>query len=99
MEFYVEWRPVGQGQRYACPGEPEEAFDQRMTRLYQWLEQRPESNICVLCHHGVIAWMLGDDVDFDNCQWRVLDFEDLQPRRLLTTTERQEETAANGKID
>jgi broad specificity phosphatase PhoE len=74
---YVEWRPVGQGQRYACPGEPRADFDARMMRLYQWLDQRPELNIAVVCHHGVIDWML--DMDFDNCQWRAVGFDQIRP--------------------
>eukprot|EP00527_Entomoneis_sp_CCMP2396_P002138 CAMPEP_0198144714 /NCGR_PEP_ID=MMETSP1443-20131203/18070_1 /TAXON_ID=186043 /ORGANISM="Entomoneis sp., Strain CCMP2396" /LENGTH=315 /DNA_ID=CAMNT_0043808165 /DNA_START=125 /DNA_END=1068 /DNA_ORIENTATION=+ len=70
--LYVEWRPTGQGQRYACPGEPESDFDARMTRLYTWLQERPEKCILVVCHHGVIDWML--DMDFDNCQWKKVPF-------------------------
>jgi broad specificity phosphatase PhoE len=75
---YVEWRPVGQGQCYACPGEPQADFDARMWRLYTWLEQRPELNIAVVCHHGVIDWML--DMNFDNCQWQVVDFDQIATR-------------------
>jgi broad specificity phosphatase PhoE len=77
---YVEWRPTGQGQRYACPGEPQVDFDARMLRLYQWLDQRPESKIALVCHHGVIEWML--DMDFDNCQWRIVDFDQIRPLRM-----------------
>jgi broad specificity phosphatase PhoE len=73
----VEWRPIGQGQRYACPGEPQADFDARMLRLYQWLDNRSESKIAVVCHHGVIEWML--DMDFDNCQWRAVDFDKIRP--------------------
>ena len=32
-ENYVEWRPNSLRQRYACPGEPDEFFEARMTRL------------------------------------------------------------------
>jgi broad specificity phosphatase PhoE len=77
---YAEWRPTGKGQRYACPGEPDHAFEERMLRLLKWLEDRPESKIAVVCHWGVIDWML--DVDFDNCQWREVSFDKIQPPSL-----------------
>lgn len=77
---YEEWRPTGKGQRYACPGEPEKDFSERMVRLYRKLEQRPESCIAVVCHWGVIDWML--DMDFDNCQWRKVSWKDLKPKAL-----------------
>jgi broad specificity phosphatase PhoE len=76
---HLEWRPVGQGQRYACPGEPEHAFNARMNRLYEWLRQRPERKVAVVCHWGVIKWMLG--TDFGNCQWREVGLDDLKPAR------------------
>lgn len=75
----VEWRPAGQGQCYACPGEPPHVFDARMESLYQWLKGRPESSIAVVCHWGVIDWFLDDD--FDNCQWRSVSLSDLESRR------------------
>jgi broad specificity phosphatase PhoE len=74
---YAEWRPTGKGQRYACPGEPDHAFEERMLRLHKWLEDRPESKIAVVCHWGVIDWMLG--IDFDNCQWREVSFDKILP--------------------
>jgi broad specificity phosphatase PhoE len=72
-----EWRPNGQGQKYACPGEPEAAFDARMEKLYEWILDRPERKIVVVCHWGVIKWMLG--TDFGNCQWREVAITDLKP--------------------
>mgnify|MGYP001803357961 CR=1 FL=1 len=77
---YTEWRPTGQGQRYACPGEPETDFAQRMQQLQEWLGARTESRIVVVCHHGVIDHLI--DMDFDNCQWREVPFS-----RLLSTSE------------
>lgn len=65
---YTEWRPVGKKQRYACPGEPIADFEARMQRLREWLHGRPEQKIVVVCHHGVIEFLI--DMDFDNCQWR-----------------------------
>lgn len=79
---YVEWRPVGQGQRWACPGEPEDHFNDRMTRLYQWLHHRPEQHVTVVCHWGVISWML--DMDFDNCQWKEVAWKNIRPKALQT---------------
>jgi broad specificity phosphatase PhoE len=78
---YTEWRPTGQRQSYACPSEPASAFDERMSRLYSWLEGRPERKIVVVCHHGVIDWML--DMDFVNCQWRQVAFAQIQPASLV----------------
>ena len=78
---YVEWRPSGQGQKYACPGEPQHCFDARMTRLYDWLLERPETYIVVVSHWGVIDWML--DMDFDNCQWKQVEWSKIRPKALV----------------
>mmetsp|Transcript_18380 Transcript_18380/g.25896 ORF Transcript_18380/g.25896 Transcript_18380/m.25896 type:complete len:347 (+) Transcript_18380:70-1110(+) len=75
-EKYREWRPNGRGQTYAYPGEPQDAFDSRMSSLYDWLAKREESCICLVCHWGVLEWLTGDD--FDNCEMRVLDFNELR---------------------
>lgn len=81
-ENYVEWRPSGEGQVYACLGEPEHRFEERMGRLVEWLESRPETTIAVVCHAGVILWFLGEVID--NCNLRVVDFDDLRnPKRLF----------------
>ena len=80
-ETYVEWRPSDQNQEYACPGEPDPQFDERMRRLYAWLQDRPETTIAVVCHWGVIDWML--DLDFGNCELRIVPFDEIQPIRLV----------------
>eukprot|EP00546_Thalassionema_frauenfeldii_P005755 CAMPEP_0178908860 /NCGR_PEP_ID=MMETSP0786-20121207/8158_1 /TAXON_ID=186022 /ORGANISM="Thalassionema frauenfeldii, Strain CCMP 1798" /LENGTH=217 /DNA_ID=CAMNT_0020580811 /DNA_START=192 /DNA_END=841 /DNA_ORIENTATION=+ len=67
-ETYKEWRPTGENQRYACPGEPDNDFEKRMRSFYKWLHGRKESTIAVVCHWGVINWML--DADFENCEYR-----------------------------
>mmetsp|Transcript_3642 Transcript_3642/g.7922 ORF Transcript_3642/g.7922 Transcript_3642/m.7922 type:complete len:382 (+) Transcript_3642:154-1299(+) len=72
-EDYVEWRPNGEGQTYACLGELEVDFNQRMTDLYDWLSARPESTIGLVSHWGVIDWLIGED--FENCEMRVVDFD------------------------
>lgn len=79
-QAYEEWRPTGKGQQYACPGEPEADFNERMLRLYKKLEDRRESCIAVVCHWGVIDWML--DMDFDNCQWRKVFWDDIRPKGI-----------------
>jgi broad specificity phosphatase PhoE len=82
VQNYVEWRPHGQGQVYACLGEPQQHFDQRMTDLVCWLENREETCIAVVCHAGVIQWMLGEI--FENCELRVVPLDTLlQPTSLL----------------
>lgn len=84
-EPYREWRPNSQGQKYACLGEPSHAFDQRMGRLYKFLERLPQQRIAVVCHHGVIEWMV--DKDFDNCQYESLSWDDIQPHQLNSSSE------------
>jgi broad specificity phosphatase PhoE len=79
-----DWRPIGNGQRYACPSEPTIDFDLRMSRFLTWLQERPEGHILVVCHHGVIDWML--DADFANCQYRSVRFDTIQPRRWIRTS-------------
>ena len=78
---YQEWRPASQNQVYACPGEPDEVFDDRMMRLYWWLEGRPEATIAVVCHWGVIDWFL--ESDFGNCELEIVPFDDIQPARMV----------------
>lgn len=79
---YVEWRPTGRGQKYACPGEPQEDFENRMQSLITWLDSREERNIALVCHWGVIEWML--DMDFDNCQWEKVPFQVLLQKTTRT---------------
>lgn len=76
---YVEWRPTGDGQKYACSGEPQEDFDNRMQSLMAWLDSRDEQSIALVCHWGVIDWML--DEDFDNCQWKRVPFQVLLEKK------------------
>jgi broad specificity phosphatase PhoE len=78
---YTEWRPHGQGQLYACVGEPSEHFDRRMSNFYYWLESREERCIAIVCHAGVIDWMTSGQ-QFSNCELRVQTFNSLRPRGL-----------------
>lgn len=77
---YTEWRPSESNQKYAFPGEPDVQFDARMNKFYTFLRDRPEMTIAVVCHWGVIDWMLG--VDFDNCELKVVPFRDIHPKCL-----------------
>jgi broad specificity phosphatase PhoE len=65
-KIYDEWRPHGQGQYYAVPGEPWEIFDGRMKRFKEWLQQRPETCILVVSHWGVLNHLTGGQ-DLKNC--------------------------------
>ena len=73
---YVEWRPKDEGQEYACLGEPDEAFQERMVALYRWLEEREERVICLVCHWGVLDWLVG--AQFENCEVRDVSFHEIR---------------------
>jgi len=62
---YIEWRPHGQGQYYAVPGEPEHVFHQRMHSFSTWLTGCDESCIIVITHWAVIKWFC--DCEIENC--------------------------------
>ena len=94
-EEYVEWRPSGEGQRYACHGEPEEDFNQRMTDLYDWLAARPESTIGLVCHWGVIDWLIGED--FENCEMRVVNFDSMQRTGFMLSDAEAAEIFSQGE--
>lgn len=61
----LEWRPHGQGQYYACAGEPEHVFGERMRQLSTWLRQRPEKCIVLVTHWGVLRYL--GEPDVRNC--------------------------------
>jgi broad specificity phosphatase PhoE len=72
---YREWRAMDQGQRYACPAEPKDAFASRMQELLQWLTARPEQHILVVCHHGVMESLL--DEESCNCEFKTVSIDEL----------------------
>lgn len=72
---YKEWRPFGDGQYYAVPGEPDDRFNERMVKLFHWIESRNEKTIVLVCHWGVINWLTGDEVE--NCAVKELMFDHL----------------------
>lgn len=58
INYEEEWRPHGQGQVYAVPGEPMTSFQRRMEKLRHWLvEHRPERCILLVTHWGVIRYL------------------------------------------
>ena len=78
IDDYIEWRPNDHNQIYSCHGEPDDLFEQRMIELYNWLDNRDESVICLVCHWGVLDWLTGKD--FRNCEVRDISFEDVRTR-------------------
>ena len=93
MPTALEWRPTGQGQTYFCPGEPYDAFQERMLSLCSWLEARPESIIALVGHYGVFEWLLQQDeksaekVKFANCEMKVVPFETILDRARKARTQ------------
>jgi broad specificity phosphatase PhoE len=78
-ETYQEWRPHGNGQYYAAPGEPSDVFHKRMIRLLKWIKSREEQTIVLVCHWGVIRWMTGRE-DTENCEVKELEVDRLIPK-------------------
>ena len=60
---YVEWRPRG---TYPCEGEVEDYFRDRIIKLRQFLNERPEKVIAVVCHWGVCRALTGRSLE--NCE-------------------------------
>jgi protein phosphatase-4 regulatory subunit 3 len=70
-----EWRPHGEGQLYAVPGEPEHIFEERIQQLQKWLLDRPAKSILLIAHWGVLQCLSGKDVD--HCQVVMIDLDRL----------------------
>ena len=60
---YIEWRPQG---IYACEGEIESYFIDRMKKLKQFLNEREELCICIIAHWGVARALTGQSLN--NCE-------------------------------
>ncbi len=56
---YEEWRPHGQGQWYAVPGEPKVLFERRIEELKEWLFQRKENKILIVAHWELLRSLSG----------------------------------------
>lgn len=69
---YVEWRPEGY---YAVAGEPTEVFRERMRALRQWLEDRSERHIVLVCHWAVARALTGSDLT--NCEVKTLEISEI----------------------
>lgn len=69
---YQEWRPHGQGQWYAVPGEPQQVFERRMKALEDWIADRDERTILLVVHWAVIGYLTGG-YNSANCEVKVLD--------------------------
>jgi broad specificity phosphatase PhoE len=92
---YQEWRPHGQGQWYAVPGEPHQEFTTRMKQLEDWIDAQQEHTILLVAHWGVIQYLTGG-YSAENCEIKLLvPWEPLhrQSGPVATTT-----TAAMTKI-
>jgi broad specificity phosphatase PhoE len=70
-----EWRPNDANQWYGVPGEPQNAFENRMLRFEKWLAERPEESICLVGHWAVLRHMTGG-YDFRNCEAKWVEWED-----------------------
>lgn len=68
-----EWRPHGDGQWYAVPGEPEAVFQRRMADLDEFLAGRDETDIVLVTHWGVLRHLSGGE-EFANAEARLLEW-------------------------
>ena len=66
-----EWRPHGQGQWYAVPGEPKDVFDRRMEELKAWLFRRKETKILLVTHWGVLRY-LSKGTEWKNAEAKII---------------------------
>ena len=71
-----EWRPHGQGQYYAVPGEPEHTFETRMVALKDWLADLATGDqpklIVFVSHWGVLRHLTKEEVKNGGiCTWEV----------------------------
>jgi broad specificity phosphatase PhoE len=73
LEESEEWRPHGQGQYYAVPGEPEAVFDERMRRLDDWLRHRKEEKIVLVAHWGIFRH-LTNGIEWNNSEAKCLEW-------------------------
>ena len=74
-----EWRPHGQGQYYAVPGEPQDAFAARMKALEDWLADLGDDDdddqpklIVLVSHWGVLRHLTKQEVRNGGiCTWQL----------------------------
>lgn len=73
-----EWRPKG---TYVCPGEPQDVFHERVADLKQWILSRPEKEIMIVAHWGLLRGLFG--LNAENCGIHVLSCADFLPHPPL----------------
>lgn len=73
-----DWRPKG---TYACPGEPQAVFHDRISELKQWLLARPEQEIVIVAHWGLLKGLFG--ISAENCGIHELSSADFLPEPPL----------------
>ena len=67
-----------------------------MKGLYSFLHSREEQTIALICHWGVVDWLIGKD--FDNCEMRVLDFEtNFRPKGFAMSDDDAAELCSEGE--
>ena len=74
-EYANEWRPAGQGQYYAVPGEPEHVFEARMVGLEKWMAQHGKGYklVILVSHWGVLRHFTNDHVNNCGvCSWTLM---------------------------
>ena len=69
-----EWRPAG---TYTCPGEPQDVFRERISELKRWLLARPEEEIVIVAHWGLLRGLFG--LNAENCGIHILSGNDFLP--------------------
>lgn len=84
IDEYEEWRPSEENEKYSCHGEPDNVFYNRMNALFEWIEDREENVIMLVCHWGVLGHLTGKD--FKNCE-------------VQTTTLREIRSVLNSKLN
>jgi len=71
-DHYQEWRPHGEDQWYAVPGEPQDVFENRMEQLKEWLHRRSETKIVIITHWSVLKYFLGGE-ELENSQAQIIE--------------------------
>ncbi len=76
---YEEWRPNTEGQTWKVKGETPQLFHQRLLRLYEFLEGRPEKHVLCVSSWGIIRELSGSD-DINNCDLVRVKVADMRKR-------------------
>jgi broad specificity phosphatase PhoE len=60
------------GNWYAVPGEPLHVLERRLVEFDMWLSQRPEQNIMIVAHWGVLKHLSSEKTEWTNAEAKVL---------------------------